>query len=119
MKILIVDDDPGCREMLHAHLNRNHELSMLTNGRNALALLADDDHDFDLVLLDLNTPRLNGAKLLEVLGEWDNLKVRFIVISGVPNIEHISKLPNVMAVLSKPFKLAALDELLNRIPTLA
>jgi len=119
MKILIVDDDHGCREMLHAHLNRNHELSMLTNGRNALALLADDDHDFDLVLLDLNMPRLNGTKLIEVLSEWDNLKVRFIVVSGVPNIEHISKLPNVIAVLTKPFQLAALDTMLNRIPTLA
>jgi DNA-binding response OmpR family regulator len=119
MKILVVEDDPGCREMLHSHLNRKHELSLLTNGRNALALLADDDHGFDLVLLDLNMPRMSGTTLMELLNEWENLKVRFIIISGVPNLDHIGDMPNVLAVLRKPFQLAELDALLNAVPVQA
>jgi DNA-binding NtrC family response regulator len=115
MKILIVDDDPGCRDMLHAHLHRNHELSLLTNGRNALALLADDGHDFDLVLLDLHMPRLSGDKLIQVLNECENLKTRFVVISGVPSVENIRRLPNVVAVLRKPFNLSDLDSILREI----
>lgn len=117
MKILVVDDDPGCRELLHDHLSRNHELSLLTNGRNALALLADDDHDFDLVLLDLHMPRLSGAKLIEVLNECENLKTRFIIMSGMPDIDHVRGLPNVLTVLRKPFEMAALDTALSRAPT--
>jgi len=115
MKILIVDDDPGCREMLFGYLNRNHELSVLTNGHNALALLADDSHDFDLVLLDLHMPRLRGEELMRVLGEWKNLSVRFVIMSGMPNIDRLHSLPNVLAVIPKPFKLAKLTEVLNGI----
>ena len=115
MKILIVDDDPGCREMLFNYLNRNHELSVLTNGHSALALLADDSHDFDLVLLDLHMPRLRGEELMRVLAEWKNLNVRFVIMSGMPDIERIRALPSVLAVIPKPFKLAKLDEVLNGI----
>lgn len=113
MNILIVDDDPGCREMLHNHLVRKHEVSLLTNGHNALALLADDEHGFDLVLLDLHMPRLNGAKLMEVLNEWDNLKGRVIIMSGMPNIEHVRSLPNVRAILRKPFMMPTLDAMIS------
>lgn len=101
--------------MLHTHLNRNHELSMLTNGRNALALLADDDHGFDVILLDLHMPRMSGAKLVEVLNEWEHLRARFIIMSGMPKIDHVAGLPNVLAVLRKPFHMSALDELLSKI----
>lgn len=113
MNILIVDDDPGCREMLLSHLNRTHEVSLLTNGHNALAVLADDHHEFDVVLLDLHMPRLNGSKLIEVLSEWKHLKARFIVMSGMPNIDHVRGLPNVRAILRKPFKMPTLDAMLT------
>jgi len=113
MNILIVDDDSGYREMLFNHLNRNHEISLLTNGRSALALLADDDHEFDYVLLDLHMPRLNGTKLLHALNEWKNSRIRFIIMSGMPDIEHVRTLPNVRAVLRKPFDMATLDALLK------
>lgn len=102
--------------MLHSHLHRNHELSLLTNGRNALALLADDDHGFDLILLDLHMPRLSGAKLIELLNEWEHLRSRFIVMSGMPKIDHVVGLPNVLAVLRKPFQMSALDALLSKTP---
>lgn len=113
MNILIVDDDPGCREMLLNHLNRTHEVSVVTNGRNALALLADDEHNFDVILLDLHMPRLPGAKVIEVLNEWKNLKARFIVMSGMPNLDHVRGLPNVRAILRKPFQMPVLDALLT------
>ncbi len=113
MNILIVDDDSGYREMLFNHLNRNHEISLLTNGRSALALLADDDHEFDYVLLDLHMPRLNGTKLINALNEWKNSRSRFIIMSGMPDIEHVRTLPNVRAVLRKPFDMATLDALLK------
>ncbi|MFA6961639.1 MAG: response regulator [Opitutaceae bacterium] len=114
MNILIVDDDPGYREMLHAHLSRHHELSLLTNGRNALAVLTDDDHGFDVILLDLHMPRMSGSKLIEVLNEWNHLKSRFIIMSGMPKIDHVVGLPNVFAVLRKPFELPTLDALISQ-----
>jgi YesN/AraC family two-component response regulator len=58
-------------------------------------------------------PRLNGTKLMEVLKEWKNLQGRFIVMSGMPNIEHVRGLPNVRAVLRKPFLMTTLDAMLT------
>jgi two-component system, chemotaxis family, chemotaxis protein CheY len=117
MNILIVDDDSGYREMLFNHLNRNHEVSLLTNGRSALALLADDEHDFDYILLDLHMPRLSGAKLINALNEWQNPRSQFIIMSGMPHIDdHVRSLPNVRAVLRKPFIMGELDALLKAAP---
>ncbi|MBC8039984.1 MAG: hypothetical protein H7Y06_05530, partial [Opitutaceae bacterium] len=54
-----------------------------------------------------------GAKLIEVLNEWKNLQGRFIVMSGMPNIDHVRGLPNVRAVLRKPFQMTTLDAMLT------
>lgn len=114
MKILVVDDDPGCREVLHSLLNNNHELSMLTNGRNALAVLADDEHEFDLVLLDLNMPRMSGQQLIDVMSECALTDVRFVVMTGLPNFKPIP-LPNVVGILRKPFQIADINRLLAEV----
>ena len=41
------------------------------------------------------------------------MNVRFGIVSGMPDLDHLNALPNVVAVLHKPFKLTRLDEVLN------
>lgn len=112
MNILFVDDDPGFRAMLFAHLHHRHNLSVLCNGHNALSLLADPQHGFDVVLLDLKMPRLQGTNVVNALADWCEVGVKFVIISGLAEEATLLKLPNVVGVLRKPFGLTELDQLL-------
>lgn len=57
--ILIVDDDPRLAQLLWGVLRDDgHRVTVARNGAEALAILAD--HTFDLLLVDIRMPRLDG-----------------------------------------------------------
>jgi len=67
MRILVVDDDPRTRELLRKGLAESgHETGEAENGMEALALLGST-RQYDLVLLDVMMPRLDGWQTLEQL----------------------------------------------------
>ena len=58
-KILIIDDDPSNRDILHARLEAaGHEVAEAVNGEEGLRLL--DTGAPDLVFLDVMMPRVDG-----------------------------------------------------------
>ena len=62
--LLIVDDEPGLRQMLEVVLRRDgHQVQVCADGTAALALLATDPH-IELVLSDLRMEPMDGLKLL-------------------------------------------------------
>ena len=65
--ILVVDDNENNREMLQRRLEREgyHEVTLATDGAAALALL--ESRPFDLVLLDIMMPGINGYQVLEAM----------------------------------------------------
>ena len=66
-KILLIDDDPDCRELLSKALRRfGHEPISAANGWEGLIAL--DEHDpIDLVVLDLMMPGMDGGTFLRIL----------------------------------------------------
>lgn len=67
MRILIVEDSPLVQKMYGlAFSQRQHTLVTAANGRLALSILDRDGPVFDLILLDLRMPDMNG---IEFLGE--------------------------------------------------
>ena len=82
-KILIADDNADSRETLGRFLKREgHTVADATTGKEAMELL--DESDFDLLLLDLVMPEMNGFEVLEALqkkGVLQHLPV--ILISGL------------------------------------
>ena len=65
-KLLVVDDDEGNREMLARRLKRlGHQTVLASNGREALERLRAAP--FDLMLLDIQMPELNGYEVLHAL----------------------------------------------------
>ncbi|MCS6909842.1 MAG: substrate-binding domain-containing protein [Anaerolineales bacterium] len=66
--ILIVDDEPGIREM-HARMVQGHapgyRVLLAGNGREALAVVREQQ--VDLILLDLMMPEMDGFAVLEAL----------------------------------------------------
>jgi two-component system alkaline phosphatase synthesis response regulator PhoP len=70
MKILIVDDDPDIAEIIAFALGKDrHHCTTVHGGANALALL--EREKFDLVILDLMMPRVDGYEVCRRLRARD------------------------------------------------
>jgi adenylate cyclase len=103
--ILVVDDNRMNRLMLARGLEQHgHRVAFAENGRQALELLADQD--FDLILLDIEMPEMNGYQVLARLAadvHWRQIPV--IMISAVDEIDSVIKCIEMGAAdyLNKPF----------------
>jgi response regulator RpfG family c-di-GMP phosphodiesterase len=115
-RILIVDDESGmrmfCREVLRGE---GLDCAEAADGPTALELLARSP--FDLVLLDINMPRMSGTEVLSRLRQSPpspNIKV--ILFSGQATPDDLSQLLLAGAddYLTKPFSLV---QLLGRVHT--
>ena len=61
--ILVVDDEPGIREMVRAALRYDgHSVVAAASGEEALGILKKDS--FDLLVTDLSMPGMSGVDLL-------------------------------------------------------
>ena len=81
-RILIADDDPDIRDGCAQVLSRlGCQITETSTGAEALRLL--DKYEFDLLLLDLKMPDMNGLDLLRTVREQDeNLPVIMITAYG-------------------------------------
>lgn len=84
-KILIVDDEEVVR---HSHLrslaNTGCTTRVAEDGKTALDVMAQDP--FDVVLLDLRMPGIDGMDVLKTIKyRWPDCEV--VVITGYPSIE--------------------------------
>lgn len=87
-KILIVDDESDIRELLSVRLKHaGFDIEEAQNGREAIGAFIEGHHNrpFDLVLLDIMMPGLNGLDVLRILrSEEENRGIDYG--SGVPII---------------------------------
>ncbi|WP_147917791.1 PP2C family protein-serine/threonine phosphatase [Ruania zhangjianzhongii] len=90
-RILVVDDTEVNRELLVRRLHREgHATAVAGNGREALDQLSDGT--FDLVLLDIMMPEVNGYQVLEQMQADDSLRhLPVILISALDDTESIIK----------------------------
>ncbi|HEV8198008.1 MAG TPA: response regulator [Gemmatimonadales bacterium] len=88
IEILLVEDNAGdvrlTREALRDAKVRNH-LSVAVDGAEALAMLRQEEPHSralrpDLILLDLNLPKMSGREVLEAIKSDDRLKQIPVVI---------------------------------------
>ncbi|MDX9722827.1 MAG: response regulator [Myxococcota bacterium] len=89
-RILIADDNPVVRRVLsQAVTGQGHHATEVEDGQRALELL--DEQRFDLVLLDLQMPKINGFDVLLSLKQSGRLRhLPVIVISAIDDVESIS-----------------------------
>lgn len=82
-RILIVDDSPDNREILRRLLERDgHQVTMASDGREGLRLLQTED--FDLILLDVVMPVMDGFEVLRRMNEDPVLRhVPVVMISAL------------------------------------
>lgn len=66
--LLVVDDEEANRDMLARRLKRRHfDVTMAADGAAALELV--EQHNFDLILLDLMMPGISGLEVLKIVRE--------------------------------------------------
>ena len=70
MKVLIAEDG-RVNQMVAANLleNRGHEVTLVENGREALAMIRR--RDFDAVLMDIQMPEMNGHEATAAIRAWE------------------------------------------------
>jgi adenylate cyclase len=91
-KILFVDDEPDQAKLMQRMFRRRiraGELSFLfaSDGEEALAMLREDA-EIDLVVSDINMPRMDGLTLLDRLGEMDRL-FKAVIVSAYGDMANI------------------------------
>ena len=64
-RVLVVDDEMAMREFLSVCLSRaGHQVTTAKSGAEAMRLLSDDAHSFDVVITDLTMPGVPGMEVL-------------------------------------------------------
>lgn len=103
--VLVVDDNEVNRDLLARRLQRQgHVVTVAVDGSQALELMRSAP--FDLVLLDIMMPQMNGYEVLEHLKADEKLRyIPVIMISAVDDIDSIVRCIQLGAedYLSKPF----------------
>lgn len=114
-RILVVDDQPeNCEVLLRRLEKEGHMCAVVHNGADALELLAE--RDFDLVLLDILMPGIDGREVLRRVKEDDRLRhLPVIMISALDEIENVVACIELGAedFLPKPFNPVLLRARIN------
>ncbi len=90
MKLLLVDDDAFLRDMYALKFSEcGHEVDAVDSGLAALAKL-EQVKDFELIVLDMIMPGMNGVELLEAIRDkYPDLAAKRIVLSNQGQDEDI------------------------------
>ncbi|WP_409173459.1 response regulator transcription factor [Enterococcus mundtii] len=112
-KVLLIEDDPTITDFMKVVLAKEHyHVTIATTGMEALHVFQEDS--FDLILLDLGLPDIDGIELLKIIRK--RLATPLIVISARNNEHEKVKALDLGAddYVTKPF---GMNELLARIRT--
>src|SRR5690554_1754596 len=80
--VLIIDDEMEIRELLEYNLNKNGFATFLaSNGKEGLAVLAENKSKINLVLLDVMMPIMDGIEVCELIRKnpvYDDILICFL-----------------------------------------
>jgi CheY-like chemotaxis protein len=113
-QILVVDDEPRVLTMLDRVLSRRHDVTLASDGSEALALIKQGRR-FDLVLCDLMMPIMTGMELFERVEELDAEQAGvFVFLSGGAVTQRGEAFLEKHAArrFDKPFQLRDLDAMI-------
>jgi len=118
--VLIVDDSPAMRGFIRRVMTLSGfevgECFEAADGEEALAQL--QEHEVDVILTDINMPKMNGEELLRRLETDERLRsVPTLVVSTDATKQRILRMLSLGAegYMTKPFSPEALREELERI----
>ena len=110
-RVLVADDDPAIRSLVaRIFIRRGYDVASASDGADAIQKL-DHDEPYDLLVLDLMMPRVDGVGVINHLAKREGPRPAILVMTAaVPDI--LRRLPreHVARVISKPFDLDQLTQ---------
>src|SRR5687768_10642343 len=114
-KLLVVDDEKNLRLVIQRELTRQgHEAETAPDGQAAWEMM--ETRDFDVLLCDINMPRLDGMGLLRRLKEKMPNAPEVIMLTGQGTVETAIEAMKLGAYdyLTKPYRIAELSALVRQ-----
>jgi serine/threonine protein kinase/class 3 adenylate cyclase len=118
-KILVVDDEPDVEMLLRQAFRKQirdniYELSFAADGEDAMDRLRQNP-DIDVILTDINMPRMDGLEFLSRVGEVNPL-AKVIIVSAYSDMANIRTAMNRGAYdfLTKPLDFQDLEATLGK-----
>ncbi len=109
MKLLVVEDEPNLLSIIRKGLSENNnEVSVAMDGRTALEMI--QNHSFDVVILDIMLPDINGIEICRRLRASKNF-VPVLLLTALGTTENVVTGLNAGAddYMIKPFKFSELE----------
>lgn len=114
-KLLVVDDESNLRLVVQKEMSRQgHEVETASDGEAAWESL--EHEDFDVILCDINMPRLDGIRLLRRLREKSQNPPEVIMLTGQATVETAIEAMKLGAYdyLTKPYRITELAALVQQ-----
>ncbi len=115
LKILVVDDDEGTRELFHEVLaGEGYQVTLANNGQDALIQFRNDS--FDLVITDLKMPVTDGLHFLQELRKTGS-HADVIMITGHGAVESYLSAISLGAIeyIHKPIRIGELKRVVRSV----
>ena len=114
-KLLVVDDENNLRLVVQKEMSRQgHDVETASDGETAWSLI--EETDFDVLLCDINMPRLDGIGLLRRLREKSQNQPEVIMLTGNATVETAIDAMKLGAYdyLTKPYRIMELSALVTQ-----
>ncbi|MDQ3801715.1 MAG: sigma-54 dependent transcriptional regulator [Acidobacteriota bacterium] len=114
-KILVIDDESNLRLVVQKEMSRlGHEVETASDGEAAWSVL--EERDYDVLLCDINMPRLDGIGLLRRLKEKRQNPPEVIMLTGHATVETAIEAMKLGAYdyLTKPYRITELAVLVTQ-----
>jgi two-component system OmpR family response regulator len=120
-RILIIDDDKSlCEELEEILIDEGYHVDKVSDGKKALSILLD--HNYELILLDLKIPEIDGYGILKFFLDKE-INFKIIILSGSPikskklilDKEKESLLNKADYFINKPFDIEKLLSKINKL----
>ena len=113
-RLLIVDDEPLILEVLTEHFKSEYDIDTALNGADALGAILRARPD--VVMLDINMPRMNGVEVLKDIKQIDESIAVIMVTANEQVAMAAEALRNgAFGYVPKPFDFRYLDHMLATI----
>jgi DNA-binding response OmpR family regulator len=115
-RILIIDDDPDINNLFKIYLEHDgFQTDAYTNPLDALYYFKKDE--YDLILLDLKMPQIDGIKMFKALKKTDEEVTICLITADFSYLEQLKeKIPNIEKyAIHKPILLRNLKDKVNEL----
>ena len=119
LRVLVAEDNEVNQTVLTAILERaGHQVQIVANGEQALDILVERDNEFNIIILDMNMPKVSGLEVLKVYHFMEtkaNLPVIMLSANALPETIEECRQAGAKDYLTKPVDAKRLVEAIDKL----